>query len=399
MKKKFQNVGEALAAQREINTKLSNLSDLAQKRELNEQEKETVATLKREYDENKREIEMMNQEAISLRNQPEQRELTRSEQVRAICREARDGRVSREITWRPQSGNVGASVAESGAVETTIHDLIPMLEEGLALPPSLGIVTGVTGNDVYPVAVSGAVLQDMDETAETQIQDVKFDKLTSSPHRVSLAIRISNAALDNAAFDVWGYIQKCVKEAQREWLAKHIYSQAAFTTNKGPFSGLTSSGNITIGDTAYGSILKAVAQFTNKGFDQGMVCIVMDAVTEAELKVCPKVAAQGGFVIENGKCCGYNYMVSHFINTELNGGKLVSTADRFIGIGYFAYLAVQQHGGVRLTVDSTSEVVARRNVQSIVYNTEWSITDLSTKLNGNTNGKTQAFALYKVISA
>ena len=77
------------------------------------------------------------------------------------------------------------------------------------------------------------------------------------------------------------------------------------------------AGNITIGDTAYGSILKAVAQFTNKGFDQGMVCIGMDAVTEAELKVCPKGAAQGGFVIENGKCCGYNYMVSHFINTML----------------------------------------------------------------------------------
>ena len=91
--------------------------------------------------------------------------------------------------------------------------------------------------------------------------------------------------------------------------------------------------------------------------------------------------------------------MSHFINMQLSDGKLVSTADRFIGIGYFAYLAVQQHGGVRLTVDSTSEVVARRNVQSIVYNTEWSITDLSTKLNGNTSGKTQAFALYKVVSA
>ena len=41
--KKFKNVGEALAAQREINTKLSNLSDIAQKRELNEQEKTQVA--------------------------------------------------------------------------------------------------------------------------------------------------------------------------------------------------------------------------------------------------------------------------------------------------------------------------------------------------------------------
>ena len=80
------------------------------------------------------------------------------------------------------------------------------------------------------------------------------------------------------------------------------------------------------------------------------------------------------------------------------------TEDKFIGIGYFPWFAVQQHGEVRLTVDATSQAVAKKNITAITLNSAWSFTDLSIYINGGTptgdtnpTYPTQAFALYKVV--
>ena len=131
------------------------------------------------------------------------------------------------------------------------------------------------------------------------------------------------------------------------------------------------------------------------------VALIIDAKTEATLKATPKADGQGGFVIENGKLAGYDYVVSHYIDTTLNadGKTLESTADSYIGIGLFPYLAVQQHGQVRLTIDPVTK--AKSNLTLVTINTEWSITDLSVKTttNGKKNTTTTAFALYKVAEA
>jgi hypothetical protein len=211
-------------------------------------------------------------------------------------------------------------------------------------------------------------------------------------------------AIDNAAFDLMAFVQAKFTLAVRKYLAKKVYSQAQWTGNKGPFSGQTPKGTITIGSgKEYESILEAVAEFSDKGFFEGDVVLILDRVTEAKLKATPLIAgAAGGFVIQNGLCAGYPYVVTHYLNTELNSaGKLVPTSDRCIGIGYFEWLAVQQHGEVRLVVDPVT--LADRNVTRVILNTSFSITDLSVFINGGTPSgdiyPTQAFALYKVENA
>ena len=57
-------------------------------------------------------------------------------------------------------------------------------------------------------------------------------------------------------------------------------TQANWAKNKGPFSGLTKTGDIEIGGNAYKSILKAVAAFSDKGFFEGDVVLIMDRETE-----------------------------------------------------------------------------------------------------------------------
>ena len=394
MNKKFKTVHEALAHNREILDKLANLDEIAQTRELNEEEKKTLSALQREHQGVTREITFMNQQAAAA----SQREV---KSKNAIMREALDflrANPNRELTLGTVSSNAGGSITESGAIALNIHDLIGTLNEGLGLPSTLTLVTGVTGNDLWPVSVDDVDLEELGENVEVNDQNLHFDNIQAVAHRVSLAVSVSNSAIDNATFDVFGFVQGKFQLALRRYLAKKVYSQAAFTGVKGPFSKLASSGDIEIADgKTYKNILKAVAQFTNKGFDSSMVVLVIDAITEAELKATKK-AEDAGFVIENGTLAGYPYVVTHYINTTLDtdGKTLKGTTDRYIGIGYFNYLALQQHGTVSMRVDNSSAAQARKNLTTFVFNSAFSATDLSKKLNKKGGTTTQAFALYKL---
>ena len=294
--------------------------------------------------------------------------------------------------------------SNSGAINLTIHELIPTLHEGLDLPSTLRVVTGVTGNEIWPVNVDDVEMEEVGEVEALNDQVVNFTNITPTQKRVGLKVPVSNMAIDNAAFDLMSFVQTKFTLALRKYLAKKIYSQAAWTGNKGPFSGLTPKGTITIGGSAYKSILKAVAEFSDKGFYEGNVMLIMDRATEAELKATPKIeGAAGGFVIENGLCAGYPYVLTHYINTTLSGSNLVPTADKCIGIGYFEWFALQQHGEVRFVIDPIT--LADKNVTRLILNTAWSMTDISIYINGgepvsDSHGgyiyPTQAFALYKV---
>lgn len=394
MNKKFTTVQEALAHNREILDKLANLDEIAQTRELNEEEKKTLAALQREHQGLTREITYMNQQAAAASH----REV---KSKNAIMREALDflrANPQRELTLGTVGGNPGGSITESGAIALNIHDLIGTLNEGLGLPSTLTLVTGVTGNDLWPVSVDDVDLEELGENVEVNDQNLHFDNIQAVAHRVSLAVSVSNSAIDNAAFDVFAFVQGKFQLALRRYLAKKVYSQANFTGVKGPFSNLASSGDIEIADgKTYKNILKAVAEFTNKGFDSSMVVLVIDAITEAELKATKK-AEDAGFVIENGTLAGYPYVVTHYINTTLDSDNktLKPTTDRYIGIGYFNYLALQQHGTVSLRVDNSSAAQARKNLTTFVFNSAFSATDLSKKLNKKGGTTTQAFALYKL---
>ena len=380
---------------REIQDRMAELNDkaFAEKREFTPEEKMEWESLTREAQKNDRELK-------NLLTDAEMAQVREKEDKNAALREILKNQGNkREILLNPAAGNVSANIAASGAINLSIHELIPTLHEGLGLPDSLRIVTGVTGNEIWPVNVDDVEMEEVGEVEALNDQVVNFANITPSQKRVGLKVPVSNMAIDNAAFDLLGFVQTKFTLALRKYLAKKIYSQAAWSGIKGPFSGLTPAGTIDVTSNAYKSILKAIAAFTDKGFDANGVVLIMDATTEAELKATPKIAgAAGGFVIENGKCAGYNYVVSHYINTTLSGSSLVATSDRFLGIGYFEWLAVQQHGDVRFVIDPIT--LADKNVTRLILNTAYSVTDLSTRINGGVKVDdeyvTQAFALYKV---
>ncbi len=385
---------------REIQNRMSELNDkiYAEKREFTEEEKCEWDALSREKMLNQSQLkDMLNEAELASHRE----HVNKGEQLRELLKESSSTGQKREIllaagTNSDTTSNTIGNIAASGALELTIHEMIPTLHEGLELPETLRIVTGVTGNEVWPVSVNDVEMEEVGEVALLNDQILDFQKITPTQHRVGLKVPVSNMAIDNAAFDLMAFVQYKFTVALRKYLAKKMYSQANWSGSKGPFANMASSGTISIGSDAYKSILTAVAAFSDKGFYEGDVTLIMDRTTEAALKATPKLAgAAAGFVVENGLCAGYPYVVSPFLNTTLNGAgtALEPTSDKSIGIGYFEWFALQQHGDVRMVVDPIT--LADRNVTRVILNTAWSFTDLSKYING-ANNTTQAFARYVV---
>ena len=390
--------GELQVRIREIQSRMSELNEKAYK----EQRKFTEAE-QNEWDTISREKMVVDGELRAQLNEMELKKYdehkSAGERLREVLKETRDAGKQREtILLNAAGGNTTANIEASGAINLTIHEIIPTLHEGLGLPDQLKIVTGVEGDEVWPVSTNDVEMEEVTEVAQLNDQVLNFQKIQPTPKRVGLKVPVSNMAIDNAAFDLMAFVQEKFRIALRKYLAKKLYSQANFSGNKGPFSNLSPAGTITLGSgNEYASILDAVAQFSDKGFFEGDVCIILDRVTEAKLKATPKIAgAAGGFVIENGLCAGYPYVVTHYLNTTLSGSDLVPTDGRCIGIGYFEWFAVQQHGSVRMLIDPVT--LCDYNITRVVLNTAWSFTDLSKYING-ANNTTQAFALYTVANA
>ena len=392
--------GELQVRNREIQDRMAELNDKAynEKREFNAEEKAEWGKLSQEAD-------WIREQIKDMATDSELAKIREHEDKNAKLREMLSDRSNkREITLWPAAPGSTSNITASGAINLTIHELIPTLHEGLDLPKTLKVVTGVTGNEIWPVNVDDVEMEEPGEVEALNDQVVNFANITPKQNPVGLKVPVSNMAIDEAAFDLMAFVQTKFTLALRKYLAKKMYSQAAWLKNKGPFAGLTPKGTINLNNNAYKSILKAVAEFSDKGFYEGNVVLIMDRATEAELKATPKIAgAAGGFVIENGLCAGYPYVLTHYINTTLSGNKLVATQTKSIGIGYFEWFALQQHGQVRFTIDPIT--LCDKGVTRLVLRTSWSFTDLSIYINGGEpvsdgNGgytyPTQAFALYTV---
>lgn len=297
--------------------------------------------------------------------------------------------------------NATANIEASGAVPLTIHELIDTKVEGLELPDDLRMLTGVIGNEIWPYSIDDVEFTVAGEVEKIDEHALNFAKLNATPERVAASIAVSNRAIDNADFDLLGFVTYKFQKGIAKFKALHVYSHAAFDNAlKSPFA-LVDVEEINLDENIGKNLAKKVAAMYDLGFE-GVPYLIMDKVIETELRFTKQIPNSAGdrTVITDGKCVGYPYVVSKFINTTLDStGKPVQDSDRYIGIGHFGYLSLEQHGEVRFTVDATSAEVAKRNTTVLTLNTEFSLTELSSKVNGNTSGKPQAFKLLKVVES
>ena len=295
--------------------------------------------------------------------------------------------------------NATANLETSGAVPLTIHELIDTKVPGLELPDDLRLLTGVIGNEVWPYAIDDVEFTVAGEVEPIGEQAINFAKLNANPERVAAAIAVSNRAIDNAAFDLLGFVTYKFQKGFAKFAALHIYSHAAFDNSlKSPFASVDVE-EVALDENVGKNLAKKVAAMWDLGFE-GEPEMVMSKEVETELAFTKAIPGQIGdrTVIQDGRCLGYRYKVSPYVNYDIDStGTPKPDGNLYIGIGHWGYLAYEQHGEVRFTVDAQSAEVAKRNSTVLVLNTEYSLTELSSKVNGNASGKPQAFKLIKLV--
>ena len=300
-------------------------------------------------------------------------------------------------TDQNENGNLDAG----GLIPVTIREIIDTKVAGIELPDSLRLVTGVTGTEIIPYSTNDVKFSVNGEVQKVGEQGLDFAKIQAAPQRVAASVAVSHRAIDNAAFDLLGFVTFKLQKGWAIFRALHVYAHGQYTLLESPFAKVTPV-NLTIDENIGKNLAKEIAKMYDLGFE-GDPEIIMDKVTEVDLAFTKRIPNSAGdrTVVEDGKCVGYNYKVSPYIDYAINAqGEATKDATyRYIGIGHFGYLSEEQHGEFRFNVDAVSSANFDRGTVVLGVSTDYSLTELSSKVNGNKSGKPQAFKLIKLIEA
>lgn len=295
--------------------------------------------------------------------------------------------------------NNNANLEAGGLIPVTIAEIIDTKVAGINLPDDLKIVMGVTGTEIVPYSTNDVVFSVEGEVTKVAEQALNFANIKANPQRVAASVPVSFRAIDNAAFDIIGFITFKFQKGWAIFRALHVFAHGEYTKIQGPFAKVDVV-ELTNDENLPKNLAKEIAEIYDLGFE-GDPELIMDKVTEVDLKFKALIPGSTGerTAIEDGLCLGYKYKVSPFIDYAINASG-VATKDatyRYIGIGHFGYLQEQQHGEFRFNIDGTSQANFDRGTVAIGMTTDYSLTELSSKVNGNTNGKPQAFKLIKLV--
>lgn len=297
--------------------------------------------------------------------------------------------------------NTLGNLESGGLIPVTIAEIIDTKVAGIELPDDLKFVLGVTGTEIIPYSTNDVQFSVEGEVTKVAEQSLNFANIKAAPQRVAASVPVSFRAIDNAAFDIIGFITYKFQKGWAMFRALHIYAHGSYTKLQSPFAQVTVE-TLTLDENIGKNLAKKVAEMYDLGFE-GEPEFIMDKVTEVELKFTKLIPGSNDSdrtVVENNLCVGYKYKVSPYVDYSIDTtGKATKDADRYIAIGHFGYLQEQQHGEFRFNIDGTSQANFDRGTVAIGMTTDYSLTELSSKVNGNANGKPQAFKLIKLVAA
>ena len=295
--------------------------------------------------------------------------------------------------------NTVANLEAGGLIPVTIAEIIDTKVAGINLPDDLKMVMGVTGTEIVPYSTNDVVFSVEGEVTKVGEQALNFANIKANPQRIAASVPVSFRAIDNAAFDIIAFITYKFQKGWAMFRALHVYAHGEYAAIQSPFAQVDVV-ELTNDENLPKNLAKEIAKIYDLGFE-GDPELIMDKVTEVDLKFKALIPGSTGerTAIEDGLCLGYKYKVSPFIDYAINSsGVATKDADyRYIGIGHFGYLQEQQHGEFRFNIDGTSQANFDRGTVAIGMTTDYSLTELSSKVNGNASGKPQAFKLIKLI--
>ena len=304
------------------------------------------------------------------------------------------------ITSGPDQ-NEKANLEAGGLIPVEIQPIIDTKVPGIELPDDLKMLTGVTGTQVIPYSINDVKFTVEGEVTKVAEQALNFANITTSPKRVCASVPVSRRAVAQAAFDIIGFLTFKFTKGWAMFRALHVYAHGDYRDVIGPFATVTVE-ELTLDENIGKNLAKKIAAMYDLGFE-GDPEIIMDKATEVDLKftkLIPGTTDSNRTVVQDGQCVGYRYKVSPYIDYAIasNGIANKDGQYRYIGIGHFGYLNEQVYAdGIEFNVDGTSQENFDRNVIALGMGLDYSLVELSSKVNGNNNNKPQAFKLIKLV--
>ena len=297
--------------------------------------------------------------------------------------------------------NTTANMEAGGLIPVEIKPIIDTKVPGIELPDDLKMLTGVTGTQVIPYSINDVKFTIEGEVTKVAEQSLDFANITTSPKRVCASVPVSRRAVAQAAFDIIGFLTFKFTKGWAMFRALHVYAHGDYRDVIGPFATVTVE-ELTLDENIGKNLAKKIAAMYDLGFE-GDPEIIMDKATEVDLKftkLIPGTTDSNRTVVQDGQCVGYRYKVSPYIDYAIASNGIATKDDtyRYIGIGHFGYLNEQVYAdGIEFNVDGTSQENFDRNVIALGMGLDYSLVELSSKVNGNTSGKPQAFKLIKLV--
>ena len=305
--------------------------------------------------------------------------------------------------------NNTANLEAGGLIPVEIKPIIDTKVPGIELPEDLVMVTGVTGTQVIPYSINDVKFTVEGEVTKVEEQALDFANIQTSPKRVAASVPVSRRAVAQAAFDIVAFLTYKFQKGWAMFRALHIYAHGEYDKLQSPFAQVEVV-ELALDENIGKNLKKEIAKMYDLGFE-GDPEVIMDKTTEVDLefiKLIPGTTDSNRTVVQDGRCVGYRNHISPYIDYSIasNGTATkdkVGEGDaavpvRYIGIGHFGYLNEQVYAdGVEFNIDGTSSANFDRNVIAMGMSLDYSLVELSSKVNGNTSGKPQAFKLIKLI--
>ena len=296
--------------------------------------------------------------------------------------------------------NLDANLDAGGLIPVEIQPIIDTKVAGIELPDDLKMLTGVTGTQVIPYSINDVKFTVEGEVSKVAEQSLDFANIKANPQRVAASVPVSRRAVAQAAFDIIAFLTYKFQKGWAMFRALHVYAHGEYDKLQSPFAKVDVV-ELTLDDNIGKNLAKEIAKMYDLGYE-GEPEIIMDKTTEVDLKFTKLIPNSVGerTVIQDGQCVGYRYKISPYIDYAIDehGEATKDATYRYIGIGHFGYLNEQVWAeGIEFNVDGTSQENFDRNVIALGMGLDYSLVEMSSKVNGNTNNKPQAFKLIKLI--
>ena len=299
--------------------------------------------------------------------------------------------------------NENANLEAGGLIPVEIQPIIDTKVAGIELPDDLKMLTGVTGTQVIPYSINDVKFTVEGEVSKVAEQSLDFANIKTAPQRVAASVPVSRRAVAQAAFDIVAFLTYKFQKGWAMFRALHVYAHGEYDKLQSPFAQVDVV-ELALDENIGKNLAKEIAKMYDLGFE-GDPEIIMDKTTEVDLKftkLIPGTTDSNRTVVQDGQCVGYRYKVSPYIDYAIasNGVATKDATYRYIGIGHFGYLNEQVYAdGIAFNVDGTSQENFDRNVIALGMSLDYSLVELSSKVNGNGNDKPQAFKLIKLVEA